>query len=248
MAHIPTVPLPALAALLLLPAFAHAQAPTAPPPETPVAATAAVEPTPRRFLLKAGLAPSRLIPQYRSYGLNRMLAPSIGAEYLLAPHVTLYGQADVDFVLGKRGYSYFPSGGSREQLVHSGAVGVGGRYYYNQEGRARHNRAHGPFVGNYVAFEAATELNRREFVIYDYYSSYSPTRYYTEYRTQVMPVLTALWGMQRRLGQHFLYDASAGLAVLARPVNYSYYGPSNFKTLYGFDTSVALNLRLYFVH
>ena len=65
-----------------------------------------------------------------------------------------------------------------------------------------------------------------------------------------MPVVTALWGMQRRLGRHFLYDASAGLALLARPIDYYYYR-SNFRNsqaLYRFETSLAVNLRVYFVH
>ncbi|MCC3154165.1 hypothetical protein Q3A66_04865 [Hymenobacter sp. BT770] len=247
MTNLSTAYLPAIAALLLLPVLAHAQAPTAPTSEKPVAATAA-EPAPRRLLLKVGLAPSRLIPQYRWHGTNWTLAPSVGAEYQLTPHLTLYGQAEVDFVLVQRRYSNYAFGLSRERMVHSGAVGIGGRYYYNQERRAQHNRAHGPFVGNYVALEAAAELDRREFVTYDPYSSYYPTVYSVDYRTQVMPVLTALWGLQRRLGQHFLYDASAGLVVLARPVTYNYYGPSYFKMLYGFETSLALNLRVYLVH
>jgi hypothetical protein len=237
-----------LAALLALPSLAHAQAPAASATETAPAATARVDPAPRRFLLKAGLTPSRVIPQYRSNGFDWKLAPSVGAEFLLAPHVTLYGQADVDFSLSRDYFDQYPYvGPAKERLVHSGAVGVGMRYYYNQAGRERRNRAHGPFVGNYIAVEAATELNRRLFYNYNGYFSYYPTVYSTEYRTEVMPVLTALWGMQRRLGQHFLYDASAGVALLARPVSYNYYGPDDFRMLYGLDASLAVNLRVYFV-
>lgn len=237
---------PFLAALLALPSLALAQVPAA----TEAAATttaATVDPTPRRFLLKAGLTPSRVIPQYRSNGFNWKVAPSVGAEMLVTPHLTLYGQADVDFSLNRDYFNRYPYGDPiRERLVHSGAVGVGMRYYYNQAGRERHNRAHGPFVGNYVALEASTELNRRLFYNYGY-SSYYPTVYSTEYRTEIMPVLAAIWGLQRRLGQHFLYDASAGLALLARPAGYNFYGPESFRTLYRFDTSLALNLRVYFV-
>ena len=244
---------PLLAALLvlpgLLPGLALAQAPASATSETAVATF--TDPTPRRFLLKAGLTPSRLIPQYRARGFNWKLAPSVGAEFLLAPHLTLYGQAEVDFSLGQRNYdNYFFAPNPAVALVHSGAIGVGTRYYYSQEARARRNRAHGSFVGNYVALEAATELHRRPFVLYDYAFSSSPTAYTIDYRTQVMPVVTALWGMQRRLGRHFLYDASAGLALLARPIDYYYYR-SNFRNsqaLYRFETSLAVNLRVYFVH
>ena len=235
--------LPVLAVLLALPELAHAQEPTI-PTET-VVTTAAAEPAPRRLLFKAGLAPSRLIPQYR-YADGWAIAPSLGAEYQLGPHVSLYGQAEVDFLVGQRRY-YGLGNPSKEALVHTGAVGVGLRRYYNQEGRARRNRAHGPFVGNYYALEATTELNRREFYRYDPQGVSLGVD--TDHRIQATPLLTAHWGMQRRLGQHFLYDANIGLGLLAQPYTYSFYSYGrNFDTLYRLESTLALNLRLYFVH
>jgi hypothetical protein len=245
MPKLPIATLPVLAVLLALPELAHAQEPAT--SNEAVVTTTAAEPAPRRLLLKAGIAPSRLIPQHRWYVDGWDIAPSLGAEYQLGPHVSLYGQAEVDFLIGQRRY-YGLGNSGKDPLVHTGAVGVGLRRYYNQEGRERRNRAHGPFVGNYYALEATTELNRRK--IYRYDSQGVPLGIEdTEHRIQVTPLLTAYWGMQRRLGQHFLYDANIGLGLLAEPYIYSFYSYGrNFDTLYRLESTVALNLRLYFVH
>lgn len=209
------------------------------PPEVTV-----TEATPDRLLLKVGLNAGRALSWSGYNGLMTHAAVAVGAEYLLNSRFTLYSQVDADVALGRNSYYH----GEGNGLISSGAVGIGGRYYYNQAGRVQHNRAHGPFVGNYLALEATTELNRRQFELYDYTSSYYPTPYTTEYRTQVTPLVTVQWGWQRRVGQHFLYDAGIGLGLLARPATYSYYPYSgHFDTLYRFESTLAINLRLYFV-
>lgn len=234
-----------VSALLALPVLTHAQAP-APPTETPIPA-AATPPAPRRLLLKLGLTPSRLLPQYRYSGFNWVVAPSVGAEYQLGPHVSLYGQADVDFSLSHRDY-YLSGTREKEALVHSGALGLGLRYYYNQAGRERHNRAHGAFQGNYLALEALTELDRIRYFLYDNISYPYPGTESVEYRTQASPLLNVYWGLQRRLGKHFLYDVNAGVGVIAKPVA-DYYYPfyRRDRTLYYLDGAFAINLRLYVV-
>lgn len=236
-----------VAALLALPGLVHAQAPTLPSPTS--APAVAAEPAPRRLLLKLGLTPTRILPQYRYSGLNWVIAPSLGAEYQLGPHVTVYSQADIDFSFSHRDY-YFVGSPQKEALVHSGAVGLGLRYYYNQAGRERHNRAHGPFVGNYLALEAMTELSRQTYYDYDYDYNTSPYPIIiaTKYRTQAMPLLNVYWGLQRRLGGHFLYDVNIGVGLIAKPSYYpSYYYGNSARTLYHLDGDLAINLRLYVV-
>ena len=173
-------------AYLLLPALfllanatgglAQTNAPVPPGPAAPAAA-------PSRLLLKVGLNAGRTLQWGSYYGLSARLPLSLGAEYLLNPKFTLYGQLDADFGLSRR-EAYF---GDRNLVAPTGAAGIGARYYYNQAGRARHNRVHGPFVGNYLALEARTELRRRALGLSDRYT----------------PGLNAVWGMQRRLSRNF---------------------------------------------
>lgn len=237
--------LPALAALLALPILLHAQDPATPAPvQTEMATTG---PVPRPYLLKIGFTPSRLLPEYRYDGLNWVVAPSLGAEYQLGRHVNLYGQADVDFAVARR-YTYYGGSNDKEALVHSGAVGLGVRYYYNQAGRERHNRAHGPFMGNYLALESTVELYHRQFYSYAYGTYPNPTPLRIGYHTELTPLVNLYWGMQRRVGQHFLYDVNAGIGVLARPTYYyGYYYAYYNNPLYRFTPDLAINLRLYFV-
>jgi len=236
--------IPVVAALLALPVLTRAQAPV-PLPESPVP-TAITAPAPRRLLLKLGLTPSRLLPQYRRNGFNWVVAPSVGAEYQLGPHISLYGQADIDFSFSHR--DYYASGvPEKEALVHSGALGLGLRYYYNQAGRERHHRVHGAFQGNYLALEVLTELDRIRYYFYDISYPYPGTES-IEYRIQTTPLLNAYWGLQRRLGKHFLYDVNAGVGIIAKPTA-DYYYPfyRRDRTLYYLNGAFAVNLRLYVV-
>jgi hypothetical protein len=239
------ISIPVVSVLMALPVLTHGQAPT-PPAETPAPATT-VAPAPRRLLLKLGLTPSRLIPQYRYSGFNWVVAPSLGVEYQLGPHVSVYGQADVDFSFSHRDVYYFGVP-EKEALVHSGALGIGLRYYYNQAGRERHNRAHGAFQGNYLALEALTELQRIRDLVFDDYTYPYPTQFTFTYRTQTTPLLNVYWGMQRRLGQHFLYDVNVGAGIIAKPTTFYYHAYyRNDRPLYYLDGDFAINLRLYVV-
>jgi hypothetical protein len=119
---------------------------------------------------------------------------------------------------------------------------VGGRYYYNQEGRAQHGRARGSFVGNYLAAELHTEMLRTaEFVVT---SPYPSLEGYYAYRTDYTPTLNLLWGMQRRLGHNFLFDLNAGVGV----------GPTRSDAHFGgysaggLNLSTQINLGVYFGH
>ena len=240
------VSIPVVSVLMALPVLTHAQVPTPPIEPQATGAAAATSPVPRRLLLKLGLTPSRLIPQYRYSGFNWVVAPSLGIEYQLSPHVSVYGQADVDFSFSHRDYYYFGVP-EKEALVHSGALGVGLRYYYNQAGRERHNRAHGAFQGNYLSLEALTELQRVRYVVFDDFTYPYPTKLSLGYRTQTTPLLNVYWGLQRRLGQHFLYDFNVGAGIIAKPTSPYYAYNRNDRPLYYLDGDFAINLRLYVV-
>lgn len=197
----------------------------APPEATPVSLTAAAvapsEATPDRLLLKIGLNAGRSLRWGGYYGLAARLPVSLAAEYALSSKVTVYGQLDADFRLSRQN-AYF---GDQDFFIPTGALGVGARYYYNQAGRERHNRSHGPFVGNYLALEAHAEGRQR-------YGN----------RNDLAPGLNLLWGMQRRLGRNFLFDfnAGAGLGPLRTD---SYIGYSNGGNL---NITTQFNLGIYF--
>jgi hypothetical protein len=67
------------------------------------------------------------VPQYRYNGFQFRISPSIGLERQLTSAVSVYALAEVDF-LTRRDEHYI---GGKEALVHTGAAGIGGRYYYN---------------------------------------------------------------------------------------------------------------------
>ncbi|MBF9221633.1 hypothetical protein [Hymenobacter ruricola] len=209
-----------LPGLLILAATATSHGQTAPvAPTTPEdVATPLAPDDAHKLLLKVGLNAGRSVRWSGYAGWSGRTPVSLAAEYALSPRFTLYGQLDTDIdVLRRRSLD-----GNTMPLVSSGAIGVGGRYYYNQVGRARNNRAHGLFVGNYLGLELHTELER----------------YGSSLRTG--PSLNALWGMQRRLGRNFLVDFNAGVG----------YGPNRSATT-GYNTSAGtiatqFNLGIYF--
>ncbi|MBD2723810.1 hypothetical protein [Hymenobacter armeniacus] len=209
-----------LSSLLILAstALSHGQTAPAAPAEAGAHPDAPGEATSRSLLLKVGLSAGRALRWGGYEGWVGRAPVSVAAEYALSPRFTLYSQLDADIsVLRRTTYD-----GPSSPLVPSGAVGVGGRYYYNQAGRAHTGRAHGLFVGNYVGLELHTELER--------YNG----------RLRTGPSLNALWGMQRRLGRSFLVDFNAGIG----------YGPNSAATT-GYRTAAGtiatqFNLGVYF--
>ena len=190
-----------------------------------------------QMLFKVGLTPTRWIPQYRYNGFQFRISPSIGLERQLTPMLTLYGLVEADFLTRRTEYYW----GEREALVHTGAVGLGARYYYNQSGRERHQRAHGPFVGNYIALEALAELDRTLLTGLDNNGNVVPT-----HNVQAMPLLNVYWGLQRRPGKHFLYDINTGVGIIARPVSKSFYAIDS-PQYYRLQGDFAINIRVYYV-
>ena len=193
---------------------------TVPGPPTTALAAAPAPTAPDKWLLKVGLNAGRALHWGGYEGFRGRVPLSVGAEYALSPAFTLHGQADADFELRRR-TSY---AGERRNLVPSGALGLGGRYYYNQAGRARNNRAHGQFIGNYLGLEARAEMRR----------GYGRT-------VETMPSLNLLWGMQRRINRNLLFDLNAGVGM----------GASYNRAVLGlesapFTITTQLNASLYF--
>lgn len=220
-----------LASLFLLAGALPGLAQTTPVPATTpdgvpaLSAPAPAIPTeavPNKLLLKVGVNAGRALRWGGYYGASARLPVSVGAEYALSPAFTVYGQLDSDFRLTRQS-AYF---GDRGLAVPTGALGLGGRYYYNQAGRALHNRAHGLFIGNYLALEAHAELKRR---------------YGNDLHNDVTPSLHAVWGMQRRLSRSFLVDFNAGLG-LSPHLNDVFTGYSTS----GLNITTQFNLGIYF--
>ena len=215
---------PLLPGLLLLAGTTASRAQIAPSaPSVPAAAPALAdlpaEAVAHPLLLKVGLNAGRAF-QWGGYNGRLYQVPvMVGAEYSLNSMFTLYGQLDADFGIHRRASFY----GERSNLIPSGAVGLGGRYYYNQAGRARHNRAHGPFVGNYLGLEAHAEMRR----------------YYGQ-QFDLAPALNAVWGMQRRLNRNFLFDFNAGVGLGPTRNYVSGFTPSRTTI------TTQFNLSLYF--
>ncbi|OGX85585.1 hypothetical protein BEN48_01765 [Hymenobacter glacialis] len=217
-----------LPGVLLVASAIHSSAQTAPVPAAtpgavPLLPTAGPAPTNAasdKLLLKVGLNAGRAITMGGYDGFLGRVPLSVGAEVALSSKFTLYGQADADFSLRRRTFY----GGERSNLIPAGAVGLGGRYYYNQAGRARSNRAHGQFIGNYVGLEAHAEMRRL----------YGRS-------VQTMPSLNLLWGMQRRINRSLLFDINAGVGA----------GASYNRAVLGLSSApltltTQLNASLYF--
>lgn len=185
-----------------------------------------------RLLLKVGLNAARSVRWSGYSGVSFRLPVTVGAEYWLSPTFTLYGQLDADFSV--RQPTYF---GERYPRIPTGALSLGGRYYYNQAGRAQSNRAHGAFVGNYLAAELHTEMG------HDYQPEglFIPAGGYT-LRRYYVPTVNLLWGMQRRLGHHFLFDANAGIGISNTRSNLNFVGFSSQSV----NLSGQFNLGIYF--
>ena len=199
---------------------------TAPPTSAPAPGSAVPAEAGDRLQWRVGLNAARIFRHGNYYGLGARVPLSAGIEYALNRRFTLYGQAEADLALFRND----PGRNLKSPLVPTGALSIGARYYYNQEGRAQHNRAHGSFVGNYLAAELHSEMLRYpEFVVTNPYPDFEG--YYVQ-RTQYVPTLDLLWGMQRRLGRSFLFDLNAGVGL----------SPSRSDAHFGGYSAGGLNL------
>lgn len=205
-------------------------------PSVLLATAAPADNAPPKLLLKVGLNAARVLRPGSYYGLLHGLPVSVAAEYALRSKVTVYGQLDTDVALHSRPVLF----GERNPLIPTGALSLGARYYYNQTGGASHNPAHGPFLGNYLAVGAHTEMV--QYFTYQGPPARLPAAASRTLHTAYIPTLNLLWGTQRRLGHNFLLDFNAGVGLGAnRRSRYtSAYLPSSI------NPSVQVNLGIYF--
>ena len=199
-------------------AGSHAQAP-------------ASQPAP--WVLKAGLRLTHLHYAHNSQAWQLLLPLSLGAEYRVAPRVSLYGQLEADLLASNTSRQAARRQAPRSALE-AATLGLGLRYYYGRPRRAGDPET-GPEFGKYLALEGAADWQQL------------PTGRLrnTSRRTTpavLTPALYALWGIQNRLRPHALYDLNAGLGLLA-PAQYNFerVGAANH-----WDVGAQVNIRLYF--
>lgn len=193
-------------------------APPAVPAAQPAAAGATTEVPARKTLLKVGLNAGRALMNRGPYGISAKLPVTVGAEYLLNSRFTVYGQADTDFNLFGRERDFY----SQSRLVSGGAISLGVRYYGNQ--------VHKPFEGYYLGAEVHTELLPG-----------------FAFLGRANPALNVICGVQRRLGENFLFDLNAGVGIGANRFTEIYY-PSPYAKPSPLSITTQLNLGIYFGH
>ncbi|UOR04499.1 hypothetical protein MUN82_16320 [Hymenobacter aerilatus] len=97
--------------------------------------------------------------------------------------------------------------------------------YYNQAKREQRGRAHGSFVGNYLALQLTND-----WYSYKSYDIVDTRRHYGYDYSGIM----AQWGMQRRIGSWGLFDGGIGIGV----------GNNNIKYTYDYTTRTESRKRL----
>ena len=180
------------AAVLLLLAALPAAGQT---PDSAAVVAASGPPAGSGTLLKLGTGFTRglALGGYRGFRLPLVL----GAEHHLTPAVSVFVNAFSGLNVGRR---YVRYDGFRESLFGDSGFDAGVRYYYSQQKRRQKGRAAGPFTGNYLALQSTSVYNPNDF-----------------YRSYQYSTLTAVWGMQRRLGKYGWFDAYVGAGIGREP-------------------------------
>ncbi len=201
------------AALLLLAApVAQAQTLLKPAPITP---TNSRPPT----LLKLGVGLGTNLGITNYYGTS--VPTFLGLEHQLAPSWTLTANGSASWHLGRRS---FP--GYRSPLITQVGLDAGIRHYYHQEKRRQKGYRTGPYEGPYVALQTRTVFSPR----------YPNHQFQYDYTS-----LSAVWGVQRRLGGRGLLDAYLGAGV-ANPSVFRY--DNSYQRQLGITLEVGVKLSL----
>lgn len=215
----------ALAVVVGAPASALAQTTPAPllaPTETPASKTD----IPQSTLFKLGTGLTR---GFEWGGYSGLSVPVVlGVERHLTPAVSVYGNLFGGLNIGRRN-------DFDRALLRTIGADAGVRYYYNQEKRREKGRATGPFVGNYFALQTTTS----------FYSNHPQNSFTERYHYQYDNTsLSLLWGAQRRVGKHGLFDAYVG-AGLENPLMSSYRnGYPEYKRQLGINAEIGLKISL----
>lgn len=182
---------------------------------------------PPTLLGKAGLRLTRLRYSHDNQAWQFLLPLSLGAEYRVAPRLSLYTQLEADLLTS---YTSGRRRGGQNGALSAASVALGVRYYY---GRA-HQAA--PIFGRYLALEGSADWEQLTTS-----TSQSARRRRTS-PAVLTPGVYVLWGVQHRLRPHVLYDLNAGAGVLA-PAYYNVERPSGSTH---WNVGGQVNLRLYF--
>jgi hypothetical protein len=182
----------------------------------------------RPLLLKVGLRLTHLRYAHDNKSWQFLLPLSLGAEYRLAPRLSLYTQLEADM---QATYTSNRRSARRNTLAAASAA-LGVRYYYGGGPQA------GVRFGRYLALEGTTDWEQLANARWPRASSGG--------RRAKPAVLTpgvyAVWGVQHRLRHHTYYDVSAGAGVLA-PAYYNFERPS---TTNRWNVGGQASIRLYF--
>ena len=160
-------------------------------------------------------------PGFEFGGFSGLSLPLIlSVEHHISPAVSVYANGFSGFRLNNGLFD-------QDRRFGMGYYGfdAGIRYYYNQEKRRQKGRPTGPFVGNYVALQTS--------------SVFRPNTYFTDYRYSG---LTAIWGMQRRLGKYSWLNTYIG-AGIGRSGQY-YYVPEFDNSRYGLLLELGVKVSL----
>ncbi|SNR75557.1 hypothetical protein SAMN06269173_106154 [Hymenobacter mucosus] len=216
----------ALALICCSPAtlLAQTNSPAATPADPPSPASTAVG-TPRNTMVKLGTGLTRGF-RFRT---NTLTAPIVlGVEHHITSAWSVSGNAyaGLEVIEGKYYDSTLP-------LVRECGADIGARYYYNQEKRRQKGRATGPFTGNYLsAMTTAT-----------FYANANADGAHYRYGYSTLNVV---WGMQRRIGRHGLFDAYAGGGIQN---DYAFrYRNGHYRQGRVIDPNLEVGVKLSLVH
>jgi hypothetical protein len=180
----------------------------------------------RPLLLKAGLRLTHLRYAHDNQSWQFQLPLSLGAEYRLAPRLSVYTLLEADM---QATYASTRRRTTRRSTLAAAAVALGVRYYYG--GGA-------PRFGRYLALEGTTD-----------WEQLTDARWLRASRggrratpAVLTPGIYALWGVHHQVRRHTYYDVSAGLGVLA-PAYYNFERPG---TTNRWNLGGQASIRLYF--
>ncbi|GAB3244144.1 hypothetical protein GCM10027346_41560 [Hymenobacter seoulensis] len=154
------------------------------------------------FKLGTGITRGLTLGGYRGTALPLV----VGVERQVTPAWSVYGNVSSGWRIGVRMAA--PERVTRLVYLTELGVDLGVRRYYHQDKRWAAGRDNRPLVGNYLALQATTSLT---------------PAYGTKLSHQVT-ALSALWGMQRRLGGYGLLDAYVGPGLETRRLGMRHQG------------------------
>lgn len=182
------------------------------------------------LLLKAGLRLTHFRYSSDTKAWQLLMPLSLGAEYWVAPRLSLYGLLEADLLASR---TTTRRRGAQSNVVPAAAFSLGLRYYYGAP-RPAQARAASPALGRYLALDGGAE--------YEQLGAITTAARRRTVPATLTPALYALWGVQNRLRPALLYDLSAGLGLLAPAHHYHAEWPTSAAH---WNVGAQVNIRLY---